>query len=169
MASANGVGTAVLEKLRSIPLFEAIEGNTRYMELLIAICRLRTFKKGDQIIREGDVGSQMYVLNRGEVLVRKRTRAGDTYTVVDLTAEQNVFFGELALIDDERRSATVVAKEECECIEITKENFLQLGNDYPEIGLPITRVLAKILASRLRKTTEDMMTIFDALVNELKG
>ena len=44
-----------------------------------------------------------------------------------------------------------------------------MGNDYPHIGLPITRAISKILAGRLRKTTEDMLTIFDALVSEIQN
>jgi CRP-like cAMP-binding protein len=74
----------------------------------------------------------------------------------------------MALIDDDTRSATIVATEDSEFLVITKEDFLTLGVGYPQIALPITREIAKILASRLRKTTGDMLTIFDALVNELQ-
>jgi CRP-like cAMP-binding protein len=75
----------------------------------------------------------------------------------------------MALIDDDRRSATVIATEDSEFLVISKNDFLSLGNKYPAIGLPITRAIAKILASRLRKTTGDMLTIFDALVQELQA
>ena len=54
-------------------------------------------------------------------------------------------------------------------IVINKKSFLQLGNQYPQIGLPITRAISRRVASSLRKTTEDMLTLFDALVNEVKG
>lgn len=168
MAQALSSNEALLEKLRQIPLFAGIKGNPGYMERLVAICTVRAFKHGEEIIREGDLGSQMYVLGLGRVGIQKRTRAGDTYTVVTLKAEQNVFFGELALIDDERRSATVTAIEDSECLVVAKEDFTVLGDEFPEIGLPITREISKILSARLRSTTEDMMTIFDALVNELK-
>ena len=110
----------------------------------------------------------MYIVYSGSVEIRKQTRAGDTYTVVKLRAEHNVFFGELALVDDDRRSATVVALEDSEFIVIRKEDFLILGRSNPEVALPVTRAIAKILAGRLRKTTVDMLTIFDALVNEIQ-
>lgn len=159
----------LLERLKRISLFSDIRKNGEYMEALLQICTMRSFKAGEQIIGEGELGSGMYVLNRGSVTIRKRTRSGDTYTVVNLRSEDNVFFGELALIDDERRSATVVAREDSECLEITKNAFIKLGNQFPGLGLPITREISRILAARLRKTNEDMMTIFDALLNELKG
>ncbi len=160
---------SLLERLKGISLFTDIRENAEYMERLLEICTMKNFKSGEQIIGEGDLGSGMYILNKGAVTIRKRTRSGDTYTVVNLRAEDNVFFGELSLIDDERRSATVVARQDSECLEITKSAFIKLGNEYPALGLPITREISRILASRLRKTNEDMMTIFDALLNELKG
>jgi CRP/FNR family transcriptional regulator, cyclic AMP receptor protein len=159
----------LIERLKHISLFHAIRHDAHSLEYLLSVSTVRSFKAGEDIIREGDLGHGMYILNDGTVTVQKRTRAGDTYTVVQLRAEDNVFFGELALIDDERRSATVSARTNAECLEITKDSFLALGDDHPGLCLPITREIARGLAGRLRKTTEDMMTIFDALVNELKG
>ena len=157
----------IVEKLKQIPLFEEIKDNPEHITSLMEICRIREYKEDEVIIKEGDIGSEMYIVYEGGVEIKKRTRAGDDYTVVKLKAEYNVFFGELALIDDDKRSATVIAGEDSRFLVITKDNFLKLGNDQPEIGLPITRAIAKILAGRLRKTTSDMLTIFDALVNEL--
>lgn len=159
----------VLEKLQQIPLFEEIKGDETFMGRLLSICRRRTYRGGDTIIAENDMGSEMFIVLSGAVEIRKRTRAGDDYTVVILKAEYNVFFGELALIDDDKRSATVVATEDSEFLVITKKDFIGLGDSTPAIGLPITRNIAKILASRLRKTTGDMLTIFDALVTEIEA
>lgn len=159
----------ILEKLRNIPLFHAIKDNTGHMEMLQNACNVKSYGKDEVIIKEGEVGSEMYIVYTGGVEIQKKTRAGDSYTVVKLSAEHNVFFGELALIDDDKRSATVISSQESQFIVISKKDFLELGNTYPEIGLPITREIAKVLASRMRKTNEDMLTIFDALVNELKS
>lgn len=157
----------VLGKLKQIPLFAAISSNEQSMEQLVRICNLRSVPSGKVIIKENDVGSEMYIAYHGSVEIVRKTRAGDSYTVVKLTAADNVFFGEMALIDDDKRSATVVATEDSSLIVITKEDFLRLGDEYPQIALPITREIAKKLAGMLRKTTGDMLTIFDALVNEL--
>lgn len=158
-----------LDRLRKISLFAAIKDDAHYMGHLLEICSRRTFRAAEEILREGDLGAAMYILTKGEVAVHKRTRAGDSYTVVHLAASDNVFFGELALIDDERRSATVIAQTDSECLEISKASFLALGDEHPQVGLPVTREIARILSGRLRKTTEDMLTIFDALVNQLQG
>ncbi len=158
----------ILEKLKQIPLFDEIKDNDEYMNLLLKVFKTKSYKSGDVIIKEGDVGSEMYIVFSGGVEILKRTRAGDNYTVVNLKAEYNVFFGEMALIDDDKRSATVVANMDSDFLVITKDSFHKLGNEYPSIGLPITRAISKILAGRLRKTTQDMLTLFDALVSEIQ-
>lgn len=159
----------ILEKLKHITIFDELKNNKDDLEKLQSIIRIKRFPKDEIIIREGDVGTEMYIVYKGSVEIQKETRAGDSYTVVKLRAEHNVFFGELALVDDDKRSATVITLEDSEFLIIQKKDFLELGKSNPEIALPITRSIAKILAGRLRKTTGDMLTIFDALVNEIKA
>jgi CRP-like cAMP-binding protein len=159
---------SVIDKLKLISLFQEIKDNDEYMGELEAICTYKSVSNGQVVIQEGEKGSEMYIMLSGAVEIQRKTRAGDSYTVAKLRAEFNVFFGEMALIDDDVRSATIVATEDSEFLVLTKEDFLALGKKYPQIALPITRVIAQILASRLRNTTGDMLTIFDALVNELQ-
>ncbi len=159
----------IINKLIQIPLFTGICKNKGYMNEVSRICTIRKYKKDELIIKEGDIGSEMFIVYDGAVEIIKKTRAGDDYTVVKLKAEYNVFFGEMALIDDDKRSATVLSSEDSIFIVLEKDDFEKLGNKHPEIGLPVTRVILKTLASRLRKTNEDMLTLFDALVNEIKS
>ncbi|MFP4430090.1 MAG: cyclic nucleotide-binding domain-containing protein [Spirochaetaceae bacterium] len=156
------------DRLRQISLFDEIRDHEESMGHLEAITQLVQVPAGTTVIKEGEVGSEMYVVFRGQVEIKKQTRAGDDYTVVKLDASQNVFFGELALVDDDKRSATVLATEDSEFLVITKKDFARLGETHPEIALPITRAIARMLAGRLRKTTVDMLTIFDALVSEIQ-
>ena len=159
--------SAIVDKLRSISLFEELREDDSAMERLVKICTIREYSRDRAVIKENELGDEMYIVYRGAVEIRKRTRAGDDYTVVRLSAENNVFFGELALVDDDRRSASVFTTMDSEFIVITKKDFTLLGDQHPEVGLPITRAIARILAGRLRKTTGDMLTIFDALVTEI--
>ena len=159
----------IREKLRQIPLFEEIKENDAHLKELQDICRLKSASAGEFLIKEGDIGDEMFIVFSGGVEIRKQTRAGDDYTVVRLDADQNVFFGELALIDDDKRSATVIASRDSSFLVIKKTDFLNLAKRNPQICLPITLAISKILSARLRKTTDDMLTIFDALVNEIKG
>lgn len=159
----------IIDKLKQIPLFAGICENDDYMNEVSRICTIRKYRKEEKIIKEGDIGSEMFIVYDGAVEIIKRSRAGDDYTVVKLKAEHNIFFGEMGLIDDDKRSATVTASQDSVFIVLDKDDFEKLGNKYPEIGLPITRVILKTLTSRLRKTNEDMLTLFDALVNEIRS
>jgi len=158
----------ILAKLKQIPLFSDIKDDDKQIAEFESICDLRSVPAGEVIIKEGEHGSEMFIMLKGRVAIRRRTRAGDDYTVVNLRAEDNVFFGEMALIDDDTRSATIVAVDDSEFLVVTKASFQKMGTSHPDIVLPITMQIGKILASRLRKTTGDMLTIFDALVNELQ-
>jgi CRP/FNR family transcriptional regulator, cyclic AMP receptor protein len=157
----------IVEKLARIPFFGEVGRNAGQMDVLVGIIRIKTVRKGSCIICEGDTGTEMYILYKGSVDVRKKTREGDDYTVVLLEASQNVFFGEMALIDDDKRSATVLALEDCVLLVITKEDFLKLGDSNPQICLPIMREISRKLASHLRKTTQDVLYLFDALAAEI--
>ncbi|MFP4377993.1 MAG: cyclic nucleotide-binding domain-containing protein [Spirochaetales bacterium] len=158
----------VLQKLKDIPLFSEIRANEEYLNEVQGIASVQTVRAGQTVITEGEKGEEMYIMLSGRVVIRRKTRAGDDYTVVTLRAEDNVFFGEMALIDDDVRSATIVATDASEFLVLSKSDFWRLGERHPKIALSVTRVIAKILAGRLRKTTGDMLTIFDALVNELQ-
>jgi len=72
------------------------------------------------------------------------------------------------LMDNDIRSATVITETECECFVIKQEDFEALGNQQPHIGLAITREIAKIICSRLRKSNREYINLFEALVYEIE-
>jgi CRP-like cAMP-binding protein len=157
----------VLDKLRKIPIFEQIKDNDDHMQRLFERTRLREFHSNDVIIKENDLGSEMYIVFSGSVEIQKRTRAGDDYTVVILNAEQNVFFGEIGLLLNDRRSATVVAEDDSVFLMTTRDKFKKFGESESYVALLITRQIAQILARRLFKTNQDVVTLFSALVSEI--
>jgi len=158
-----------VEKLAQIPLFSSFSDDKKSIDKLDAICSIRNYSNEAVVIAEGENGDEMFIVLDGKVEIRKRTRSGDEYTVVQLEAKHNVFFGELAIVSDGERSATVVTKSESTFIVITKSHFENFCEDHPRLGLHITKEILKTVAERLRKTNDDMLTIFDALVNEIKN
>ena len=103
------------------------------------------------------------------VRVCKNTTLNDQYTIVDLKSEWNVFFGEIALMDNDERSASVMVLEDCEVLVMDREKFDELGDRHPEICLPITRVIVKRICMNLRNVNNDVIMLFDALVNEIQA
>lgn len=158
----------VISRLQQVSLFKELKDNEGALKKIESIITVRNFSKGSKIIKEGDQGDEMFILNAGKVSIEKKTLQDESYTVVALSEEMNVFFGEQALMDNDFRSATVVTETDCECYVIKKTDFDKLGNENPNIGLLITREIAKILSGRLRKTNQDVITLFEALVKQVE-
>lgn len=102
---------------------------------------LQTLSAGQTLFKEGEPGELMYVLMSGtaEIIVNGR--------VVE-TAEAGAIIGEMGMIDEGARSATVVAKSECQFLPIDRKRFNFLIQQTPHFALHVMRVIA----DRLRRT-----------------
>lgn len=160
----------IIKKLKEISLFKSFKDSHRNLELVANIIEKKPFKKGEFIIEEGKPGSEMYILSKGTVHIERKTLEDDSYRIVTLSSDMSVFFGEQALMDDEKRarSATVIAGDNCEVFVITQEDFFKFGNEHPKLGLAITREITKKISADLRKANKDIITLFEALVGELE-
>jgi CRP-like cAMP-binding protein len=155
-----------IARLRACPLFQDL--SLAALSDLALVCERRTAHAGAVVIAEGSEGDEMYVLTAGRVRVEKRTLYQDAYTVAFLDGGAGAFFGEVALLDRERRSASVIAESDCELLAIGRERFLEFGDRHAQAGLLATRRIAQYLAGRLRSATQDVATLFSALVEELE-
>ena len=82
------------------------------------------FRQGDEIFRQGDPGNHMYVIKDGEISLN----IADETEYIAVAGE---FFGEMALIDFNGRSATAVAESDCELIEVNLDQFTTLIQQTP--------------------------------------
>jgi len=105
------------------------------------------FKKGENIIEEGNLGDCAYIIEAGSVEVSKISPHGDKHILGSL--EKSEIFGEMGLIDGLPRSATVKALENCVVSVFSKETFNSLADHNPEALIPIFKVLTRRLRSTL--------------------
>ena len=97
---------------------------------------VRSFKAGDTIISEGDIAREMFLLRKGlvEITVHgkpvEEVRAGG-------------IFGEMALIDQSARSASAIAKEDCETVPVDERLFVILVQEAPYFALDVMRTLVE--------------------------
>src|ERR1700692_2471931 len=94
----------LLERLRAIPLFKNIAAKPQIMNPVIQVLEQRKVTKGEEIIVEGTSGDEMYILLKGEIEISKFTMERERYTVARFKDSMNIFFGELALVDADKRS-----------------------------------------------------------------
>lgn len=158
----------ILRTLGSVSFFSMFADRTDVLRKILALSRRRSFQKGKYIIREGESGDALIIILHGAIDIIKNTLQNEAYTVTNLdAAEGGINVGEMALIDNDRRSASVLARTDCECLEIDRDDFLKFGDENPEIGLAITRAIARQLSASLRKSNTDVITLFSALVEEI--
>lgn len=133
-----------LQALRKIPLFEKLT----YSELVKALnlTSIEHRSKGDIIIREGEMGDSMFIIVRGAVDVMR-----DNVYLTSL--ERGGHFGEMSLVDNVERSATVRASKDCNLLVIERADFYQLLKEEPHLGVKILLAFVDVLSGRLRDTT----------------
>lgn len=162
--------SVIVKKLKEVQFFKMYSGDDAVINRISELCTRKKFKNGTAIINEGDYGDELFILLSGKINVAKQTLQNEPYTIITLNADSGgIYVGEFALIDNDKRSATVIAETDCECLVIKREKFIQFGNKYPEVGLNITRAIARQLSVMLRRTNKDIITLFSALVEEIAG
>ncbi|MCU0822345.1 MAG: cyclic nucleotide-binding domain-containing protein [Spirochaetes bacterium] len=158
----------ILKQIKEVHFFKMYADSEDIINKIAKMCTVKKFKKGSSIIKEGEPGDELYIMLTGEIEIVKETLQKEKYTVVSLKANTGgIYVGEFALLDNDKRSATVIAKTDCECLELKRDRFIKFGDDNPEIGLNITRAIAQQLSTRIRKTNMDVITLFSALVDEI--
>jgi CRP/FNR family transcriptional regulator, cyclic AMP receptor protein len=135
-----------VETLRQVPLFESLDD-----EAAKELCKLLDTldcRAGARLFRAGDVGDTMYLIERGKVRICVRTTKGHEVTLTELA--QGDFFGEMALLDGQRRSADAVVSEDARLAVLSREHFLSFMRSSPNVALEMLTALA----NRLRQTDE---------------
>lgn len=104
--------------------------------------------RGEAIFEEGDIGTFMCIVYEGSVSVIKANQNEEQVEVT--TLGHGRAFGEMAVLDGERRSAACIAAEDSVLLTLSKEALDQMLEEYPRIGARIIRAIAVSLSRRLR-------------------
>ena len=139
----------VIKVLENIPIFENL--SERELEKIARLTHERNYKKDEQIFKKLAPAEGMYVIINGAVEIYD-PETKNTYA--DLVSGD--FFGELALLDDEPRSASALAKQESRLIGFFRTDLLTLIERSPELGNRVLLNLSRVLGERLRKTNQEM-------------
>ncbi len=162
----------LLERLRKIEIFsDFTQKNKKNEQILKDVCSIMTleeFNAGEVIINEGDFGDSLHILAEGRVQVMRNTLQNERFAVVNLSAEHNVFFGEMALINHSERSASVVALTKCKTFMICGSSYLELCEREPYFGYKSLYRIGNRLVESLQRANNDVITLYQALVEEVE-
>ncbi|TDJ08825.1 MAG: cyclic nucleotide-binding domain-containing protein [Deltaproteobacteria bacterium] len=135
--------------LQDMSIFGAVKSDS--LALLLERAHTLHVPKGDYFFREGDVGTSLYVLERGRVTIVK-TWQGTNYVINSL--ECGDFFGEIALLDFMPRSASVIAEEDCQALVFRALDVLEIAKQDIEQFTMIYMNICRELGRRLRAGNE---------------
>ncbi len=157
------------EALKDSSIFRGLRDEE--LEAVLNIVREKRFHKDDVIMQEGDEGNTMYMILEGELGVSKSLTmkfGEDDYRQTEkvlnrLTAKDHAVFGEMALIAQDKRSASIVANTDVILLEISRDDFIRLMESRPELGVRILLNLSRLLIARLRQSSQDIIRLTTAL------
>lgn len=145
---------------------------------ILDLARRVTFAEGQEIVKEGALGDSMFIMLTGTVEVIKSLvidgldddspDADKNKVFTRLGADCHAVFGEMALLEAMKRTATIRAVTECVLYEIRKDDFLVLAERDYELGYRVSMNLARIVSARLRKADEETVKLTTALSFILK-
>jgi len=148
-------------------IFKAL--NDKEIEEVLPYFEEKFIKKGEYIVKEGEYSNKAFLLTKGEVSVIKETIYKDDYIITNIKAGGDEFFGEVNLIDRGLVTSTIVAKTDCEILEITHNDFINLMDEKPTIAIKLLWVIAYDISKHLRKADNDVVTLFNAFVEVVEN
>ena len=133
--------------LQRVPLFENL--NLDQLDAVLRLARDVSYLPGEVIVREGDPGGELFVLLEGSAEAWLDHGGASAQRLS--TIERGGYFGEMAILDDEPRSATVVTREAARLLALDGDSLKSLLRDMPEIALELLRVMtARVRTSERR-------------------
>ena len=142
----------IIDVLKQIQIFDGL--SNRELRNFARISYQRTYAENETIVIEGQDSAGMYVILDGTVKV---TRKAEDDSIITLkTLEDGTFFGDVGLLDSAPRTATVTAIRTSRIIGFFRPELLNLMESDPKLASKVIFVLAKVLASRLRFTNQEL-------------
>lgn len=145
------------EMIADTQLFADLHWND--VEALAAYVQCHEIPAGSTIFNEGDPGSYMALLVRGQVEIIKHDHEGKPHRIGLITRGKTV--GEMSIIDGEPRSASCVAAQDSVLLVLTKENYGRIIKERPGLAVQILARLAKLMSQRLRGVSGQLVEFLE--------
>jgi CRP-like cAMP-binding protein len=143
------------EVLKKVILFKYLSPSE--LDSLASRLQRREIAKGTVIFKEGSDGQEMFLITKGEVEI-SITRNDSKLVLAELG--ESSFFGEMALITDKPRTATVMALVDSEAYVLSKSEFQGLLVKEPQLMARLLMAMAEVLSQRIQATNENLETYF---------
>lgn len=164
--------TSNLKSLSAFPIFSGL--SEEELKRLAQALRPLQIQPGETVIREGEVGNQVYLLLEGQVSVSIRIALpaqldGKTTPeekgLIKYSGSDHAIFGEQGLLGEEpaNRTATITALSPCRLLEFSRSDLDTLVQENPNLGFKLMRNLCLVMAERLRQANQDIAKLTTVL------
>jgi CRP-like cAMP-binding protein len=155
-------GDDLYQSIQAIPPFQSL---TRKETLeLLEMTHHRRFKPDEYVFYQNDPGLGLYIIREGEIEIEIETPSGRALILAALGPSD--FFGELALLEGETRTASARARREALTAVIFKPDLEEFIRRHPKTGVSILNGFLKIVIARLRALDQDYIKLYDTAVSD---
>lgn len=155
----------LIRELKNISILKKF--NDDFFEALLPYLKINNYPSEHIIISEGDGGRDMFLLLEGNVRVIKKTLSGDKYTAAILKSEMGIFFGEVGLLTEEKRTASIIGETPIRLASIDASNFQAFLEKNPLLGAQLLLEIGASVCARLNKANKDTIILYEALMGEI--
>ena len=149
----------IIEELKSFPYTSGLD--SVQLELFSSFVELLEFEPETTVFKEGDVGDSVYFILSGELNVSMDCDWGEDIKIATLT--DGSVFGEMSLIDELPRSASITARTKSSVIKLNKTNFEMILEKHPAIGITLLKGLAQIVCQRVRESNSSLSEFLEPI------
>jgi CRP-like cAMP-binding protein len=154
VARREAIGTI----LYAAPLLHSLDDHE--IEAIAPAFERHQYANGHDLFREGQVDQTIYLIGRGEVQIWKKSADKPRFLLARLSP--GMMFGEMAVVEKRKRSASATAYGPVEVLSLTGESFAELSRSRPALVSKVQVGLIQVLANRLRKTSKDLLQLTEA-------
>ncbi len=141
--------STIRQNVRQIKLFSNLSDNE--IDILVKHSKIRSLVEDEVLFHQGDDGDFFAIIIDGRIEITKHTEKETPVALASLTSGDTL--GEMALIDEETRSASAVATEPSSVFVLSRKSFNLLVDQYPRCGTKLLRKIAIILCNHIRETS----------------
>lgn len=153
MTTRPGTTSSIIrQNVRQIDLFSSLSDDE--IDILVKHSKIRSLVEDEALFHQGDDGDFFAIIIDGRIEITKHTEKETPVALASLTNGDTL--GEMALIDQEKRSASAIAIEPSSVFVLSRKSFDLLVDQYPRCGTKLFRKLAIILCNHIRETSRQL-------------
>lgn len=135
--------------LEDVDIFSPLSDQERLS--IASVLTLHEYGAGEALFREGEAGTEMFILREGEIAIEMESSGGETMEIATLSGGD--FLGEMSIFEDAPRSATCRSKGRSVLYGLSMEEFSRLMEERPLVAIRVMNRMLRIVASRLHRSS----------------